>query len=285
MDIGVGLPTTVPGADGRSLTEFARRADRNGFSTLGVIDRLVYDSYDSIVTLAAAAAVTERIRLATTVLLAAYRPSVAQLAKQLASLDRLSGGRFVLGVAAGGREDDFAATATAYHDRGRRLDAMLAELRQLWHGDGTVSGIGPSPVRGDIPLWIGGHSVAARRRAADRGLGWLSPGGSLASYPELVRDVRASFAARGRADPPRMVALSYVSLGVDGAQHAARYLRSYYSYMGRKAEYLAAGVITDESALRQTAEDYAAAGCDEVLFFPCTADPDQADLIAKAVLR
>src|SRR5690242_11599170 len=105
MDIGVALPSAVPGAEGRQLVEFARRAESLGFSSLNVVDRVVYDNYDSIVALSAAAAVTERITLATTILLAAARPSPVELAKQLASLDRLSNGRLVIGISSGARED------------------------------------------------------------------------------------------------------------------------------------------------------------------------------------
>ena len=103
MEIGLSLPTTVPGADGRALIEFARRAEQLGFDTVTAVDRLVYDNYDSITALAAAAAVTERVTLSTSILLAAYRPSVVELAKQLASVDRLSGGRLVLGLSSGMR--------------------------------------------------------------------------------------------------------------------------------------------------------------------------------------
>jgi alkanesulfonate monooxygenase SsuD/methylene tetrahydromethanopterin reductase-like flavin-dependent oxidoreductase (luciferase family) len=277
MDIGLGLPTTVPGADGRNLVEFARRADSYGFSTLAVIDRLVYDSYDSIVALAAAAGATEQIRLATTVLLAAYRPNTAELAKQLASVDRLSHGRLVLGVAAGGREDDFHTTGADYRTRGRRLNAMLDDLKQVWQ-DGQV---GPRPVNGGIPLWIGGHSAAALRRAARHGSGWISPGGSIAAYPELVRRTREVWAEHGRTDQPRMIALAYICLNdKDGA---GKYLRDYYSYRGDKADRLADAVIADEDRLRAVVDGYAAAGCDELLLFSCKDDPEHVDDIAAVV--
>ncbi|WP_410601159.1 LLM class flavin-dependent oxidoreductase [Amycolatopsis sp. lyj-90] len=279
MEIGLGLPTTVPAAAGGDLLEFARRTDRYGFATLAVIDRLVYDSYDSIVALAAAAGATERVKLATTVLLAAYRPSVAELAKQLASLDRLAGGRLVLGVAAGGREDDFLATGTDYRTRGRRLDRMLTELKRIWRGDGP----GPRPCTGDIPLWIGGHSAAALRRAAEFGTGWISPGGSVAGYPALVRRTKEAWAEHGRTDSPRMVSLGYVALAPDGRELAGKYLREYYSYNGDKVNRLVDSVIVDEDTLRDTVAAHAANGCDELLLFPCVADPGQVDRIAEVV--
>ena len=107
MEIGIGLPTTIPGVQGLEVIEWARRADAAGFSTLGTIDRLTYPNYEPLVALAAAAAVTERIRLTTAILIVPYRESAAILAKQAATLHHLSGRRLVLGMAVGGRDDDY----------------------------------------------------------------------------------------------------------------------------------------------------------------------------------
>lgn len=285
MDIGICLPTTVPGASGKELIEFARRADRLGFRSLTVVDRVVYDNYDSIVALSAAAAVTERIELVTAILLAAYRPSTVELAKQLASLDRLSDGRLIIGVSAGMREDDYAATGTDYRTRGRRLDTMIEELREVWQGKGPIPGVGPQPVNGDIPVWVGGHSPGAFRRAAKYGIGWISPGGPPQKYPEQVAKVKELWAEEGRAGSPRMGANCYVSLGPDGKEQASKHMRSYYAYMGALVEHLAAGAITDEGRLRGAVDAYAANGCDELLLLTVTADPGQLDRLAEITLR
>ena len=88
MNVGVGLPNTIPGASGELLVDWARRADGGPFSSLGVLDRLVYDSYEPFTALAAAAAVTERVRLATMIAIGPLR-GAAMLAKQAAAVDRL----------------------------------------------------------------------------------------------------------------------------------------------------------------------------------------------------
>src|SRR5215203_3271615 len=108
MELGIGLPNTVPGTTGDQLTDWARAAEEAGFSTLGTIDRLVFPNYEPIVALSAAAAVTERIRLATDVMLGPLRMNPAMIAKQMLSLDALAGGGcVVLGIAVGAREDDY----------------------------------------------------------------------------------------------------------------------------------------------------------------------------------
>ena len=134
MDVGIGLPSTIPGVGRDELLEWARRAEARGFSSLGTIDRIVYDNYDPLVALAAAAAVTERIRLASTILIAPYRSNGPLVAKQAASLDRLSNGRLVLGVAVGGREDDYSASGVDFRTRGRRFDEMLEQWGVVRHG-------------------------------------------------------------------------------------------------------------------------------------------------------
>jgi alkanesulfonate monooxygenase SsuD/methylene tetrahydromethanopterin reductase-like flavin-dependent oxidoreductase (luciferase family) len=105
MKIGVGLPATVPNVRGDLVVEWARKAEVLGFSSLGIIDRLVYTNYEPLVTLAAAAAVTEKIGLMTTILVAPLRNTVL-LAKQAATLDRISGGRLTLGLGIGGRQEE-----------------------------------------------------------------------------------------------------------------------------------------------------------------------------------
>ncbi|SFI22305.1 Flavin-dependent oxidoreductase, luciferase family (includes alkanesulfonate monooxygenase SsuD and methylene tetrahydromethanopterin reductase) [Streptosporangium canum] len=285
MEVGIGLPTMIPGITGRDVLVWAQRAEELGFSSLGVLDRLMYDGYESLIALAAAAGATSRIRLATTILIAAYRGDRALLTKQLASLDRLSDGRLVVGVAAGGRPDDYEACGTPYAGRGRRLDDLLGELRRSW--DGTAAGPVPGPrwAKDGPPLLVGGHSPAAMRRAAAFGDGWIAGGSSAAGYAELAERVRTAWRAAGRADRPRLAAIAYVALGPGAREQAERYLLDYYSFIGWKAEMAVRGVLTDARRLQEFAAGYRAAGCDELILFPCVPDPAQADLIAGAVWR
>ncbi|GAA3083887.1 LLM class flavin-dependent oxidoreductase [Streptosporangium carneum] len=285
MEIGIGLPTMISGIAGRDLLSWARRAEELGFSSLGVLDRLMYDGYESLIALAGAAGATSRIRLATTILIAAYRGDRAVLAKQLASLDRLSEGRLVVGVAAGGRPDDYEACGTPYAGRGRRLDELLDGLRRSWEGTGDGPVPGPRWAKGGPPLLVGGHSATAMRRAADLADGWIAGGSSAKGYAELADRLRESWRAAGRPDRPRLVAIAYVALGRDARERAEHHLLDYYAFLGWKAEMAVRSVLTDAERLREFADGYRAAGCDELILFPCVPDPGQADLIADAVWR
>src|SRR5215470_15108621 len=129
MDVGIGLPNAVPGTPGARLVEWARRADARGFSSLGTIDRVVYDNYEPLTALAAAAAVTERIGLCTSVLLGPLRTNPTELAKQSLSLNALSEGRFTLGIGLGAREDDYEASDVSLRGRGRVLDEALERIK------------------------------------------------------------------------------------------------------------------------------------------------------------
>src|SRR3954454_681113 len=175
MRVGIGLPNAVRGVDRRGIVEWARRADAAGFSSLGTIDRIVYPNYESLIALAAAAAVTERIGLVTSILLAPLR-SAALLAKQAASIDNISGGRLTLGLAVGGRADDYAQTGAAFERGGKIFDAQLEEMEKLFAGEerGDGNPVVPDGLREGGPgLVLGGESYKAFARAARYGSGWI----------------------------------------------------------------------------------------------------------------
>ncbi|SEF24393.1 Flavin-dependent oxidoreductase, luciferase family (includes alkanesulfonate monooxygenase SsuD and methylene tetrahydromethanopterin reductase) [Amycolatopsis pretoriensis] len=277
MRIGVGLPAMVPGASGADVLDWARTAEARNFSTLGVLDRIVYPNHEPLTTLAVAAGATRRIRLTTTVLLGATR-SPAVLAKQAATLHELSGGRLELGLAAGGRRDDFDVTGTAFTRRGRNLDELVTTLRRTW-GAGEI---GPTPAA-PPPVLIGGHSEAAMRRAAGLADGWISGSGSAEPYADRLTRLRKAWAEAGRTDEPRLVALAYFALGPDGSALARDYLGGCYRGMGRYAERVVGETLLTRGALARTAAEYAGAGCQELVLFPCSADLRQLDRLTDAL--
>ncbi len=287
MDVGIGLPSTIPGVQRDQLLAWARRADERGFSSLGTIDRLVYGNFESLVALGAAAAVTERIRLTTDILLAPLRGNGALLAKQAATLDALSGGRLTLGVGVGARAEDFEAAGVPFERRGRLMDELLEEMKQVWAGEerGFAGAIGPPPAReGGPELLIGGGVDAALRRVARFGDGWTMGGGPPEAFEEVAGKVKQAWSDAGREGAPRLMALCYFALG-DGAREAADgYIHDYYGFIREAADLVAKSVVVDEEMAQQYRDAFAAAGTDELIYFPCSPDPAQVDLLADAVL-
>jgi alkanesulfonate monooxygenase SsuD/methylene tetrahydromethanopterin reductase-like flavin-dependent oxidoreductase (luciferase family) len=276
MDVGIGLPNAVRGVDRRGTVEWARRAEEAGFSSLGTIDRIVFPSYESLISLAAAAAVTERIRLVTDILIAPLRANTALFAKQTATLDHLSEGRLVLGLAVGGREDDFELSGVDFSKRGRTFDRQLEELASLWGTDRVAPASRPG-------LLIGGRSDAALRRAARHGDGWTFGGGTPEAFAENRAKVREAWAAEGRDDEPRTMALFYFALGERAEEDARNDLLDYYGFLGEYAEQLVAAAAKDEATVKERLLAFEDAGADEVICFPTSIDPEQVDLLARAV--
>ena len=287
MDVGIGLPATVPGVTRERFLEWARRADKAGFSTLGVIDRLVYPNYEPLIALAAAAAVTERIGLMTDILIAPYRVNAALLAKQALTVHSVSEGRLVLGVAVGSRPDDYDVSGVPLETRGERFEEMLAEIKAVFAGEerGFAGPIGPPPPDGPPELLVGGSVDATFRRAAAFGDGWTVGGSGADSLEPSLEKLRAAWSDAGRQDEPRVVALAYFALGETARQHADRYLHDYYAIAGEEiASLIAESAATDEETVRSYVEAFAAAGADELILFPCGTDPEQVNLLAKTVL-
>jgi alkanesulfonate monooxygenase SsuD/methylene tetrahydromethanopterin reductase-like flavin-dependent oxidoreductase (luciferase family) len=276
VDVGIGLPNAVRGVDRRGTVEWARRAEAAGFSALGTIDRLLFPSYESLISLTAAAAVTERIRLVTDILIAPLRTNTALFAKQTATLNHLCEGRLELGLAVGGREDDFEIAGADFSRRGRIFDRQLEELASLWGGDRVAPASRPS-------LLIGGASDAAYRRAARYAEGWTLGGGPPELFAERYPKVRAAWEEAGRDGEPRTMALFYFALGDRAEEDAREDLLDYYSFLGEHAQGVVDSAAKDEATVKRYLEGFEEAGVDEVICFPTSIDPEQVDLLAAAV--
>jgi alkanesulfonate monooxygenase SsuD/methylene tetrahydromethanopterin reductase-like flavin-dependent oxidoreductase (luciferase family) len=286
VKIGIGLPTTIPGVTGEQVIEWAKRADAAGFSSLGTIDRIVYGNYESLVSLGAAAAVTERIGLVTSILIAPSRASAAVLAKEAATVQALSGGRLVLGMASGGREDDFTAAGVSFEDRGRRFDHMLDQMKRLWAGEerGFAGGVGPDVSGSPPPIIIGGQVDAAFRRAAQHGDGWIMGAAPPEYFPPAIEKLEAAWRAEGRTGEPRKMSLSYFSLADDPVAEVRNSIGSYYAFAGEYAEMLTATAPKGEDEVKERVRAFEAVGCDELIMCPTSSDPSEIDRLAAAVL-
>jgi len=206
--LGVHLPQYGHASGPDEIHRAARQAEDLGFSDVWVYDHLavpasmsypVAFTYEPLITLTWAAAVTNRVGLGTSILVLPYRHPVT-LAKMIASIDRLSGGRMILGAGCGWLREEFDVLGVPFEQRGALTDEAIDFLRACWEGTQPMSFEGPSlkveemkivpqPAH-RIPIWVGGTSAAALRRAATRGDGWQGAFVDAAQVPELVKRLR-----------------------------------------------------------------------------------------------
>lgn len=278
MQVGVGLPSTIPGTQGQLILEWACRADEGPFSSLGVLDRLVYDSYDPLITLATIAGVTHRVKLATTIIIGPLH-NKALLAKTAASLDALSEGRLVLGLAVGARKEDYDAAGVDYRNRGKRLSEQLSALRSIWEDNY----IGPRPTNHAGPyLLVGGLSDQSYARMVRYTDGYVHGGGPPRAFARAADKAFASWLDTGRPGKPQLWAQGYFALGEDSIMKAGySYLKDYYAFTGPFAERIASGLLTSPQSIAQFIRGYRDAGCDELVLFPTVPDITQLDRLAE----
>lgn len=286
MQIGIGLPITIPGTQRELIFDWARKADAGPFSSLGALDRLVYPNYEPLMALAAVSGVTQRIRLMTTVLIAPLH-NAGMLAKQTASLDALSGGRLTLGLGVGGREDDFKAAPSPFHERGKRFDEQLAVMKRTWAGEALaedVGPVGPPPVRqGGPELLIGGYSPTAIKRVARWGDGFINGGGGPQMALSGYKTAEEAWKAAGKPGKPRFVSGYYFGLGPNAAEGIKKYITHYYSFMGPMAENIANSAPSTPEALKEAIQSFADIGLDELVLWPCIPSLDQVERLAELV--
>ena len=233
------------------VLEWARLADAGLFSSVGIIDRVVYPNWEPLIALAAAAAVTQRVRLMTTLLIGPVRDAVL-LAKQAASIDALSGGRLTLGLGVGRREDDYEAVGRNFHRRGSRFEQQLGLMKRVWAGEHLVDGsgsIGPAAVQpGGPEILIGAFAPAAIQlvgRWADGYLGGDSHG-SRVLYNEVVRIWKDN----ERTGSPRFVVTNAFALGSSAAERGATQACHYNLFLGSDgAEQAARRVLSEPEAI------------------------------------
>ncbi|MDO3705693.1 LLM class flavin-dependent oxidoreductase [Micromonospora sp. C28SCA-DRY-2] len=259
MKIGVNVPNFGPGTNPDVLRRWAQTVEGLGFDLLMVSDHIAVTAdvaeqypapfYEPFTTLAWLAAVTDRVRLGTTVLVAPYRHPLLT-ARMAANLQQLSGGRLVLGVGVGWARQEFAALGIPFQRRGRLTDDHLSAIRDAWADDTDYRG-------GPIPIWIGGNSDAGLTRAVRFGAAWHPLRITLPWLREATRRLTAVADQQRRPVPtlaPR-IALRLTTTPVTGPQRLA-------------GEGTIAQIVDDLDQLRLL-------GADTVVLDPFNGDPDE----------
>lgn len=285
MRVGVGLPNAIPGCPGGLLAQWSRAAEALSFDSLATIDRIAYPTHDPLASLAAAAAVTERIALVANIVVGPTRNPVL-LAKETATVQALADGRFVLGLGVGDRRDDFDLAGASFDDRGRALDQLISSLRSSWRAEPPPgSSTHVVPVGVSIPLLVAGHGEHGIRRAVRTGSGWTVGGLSAVEVAPLSTRLRELWRAAGRERTPFVVALAYFALGEDVHADAERYLAGYYACYGSGSpeETIVAGLLRDRRDVLRAVADYAEAGVDELVLYPAVAHVGQLERLKAAL--
>jgi alkanesulfonate monooxygenase SsuD/methylene tetrahydromethanopterin reductase-like flavin-dependent oxidoreductase (luciferase family) len=283
MDVGIGLPNSLLDVEGPELVTWAQRSEQRGFSVLGTIGRIAYGSHEELIALAGAAGATERIALMPTVLVGPPRQAVL-LAKQAATLQSISNGRFRLGLGIGGRDDDWLALGAKPTQKGQRLEECIATCRSVWAGtppEGALLPVGPTP--SPLPIVLGGYSEPSFRRAgrlADAFVAGPMPPDAVAGAYEVVK----ASAAEAQREAPTLYAARYVAIGDDVADEADRNARSYYGFAGdAMVQMVRDGTLRSPGELQATLDSLRDAGVAEVCLWPLTRRLDQVDRIGDAV--
>jgi alkanesulfonate monooxygenase SsuD/methylene tetrahydromethanopterin reductase-like flavin-dependent oxidoreductase (luciferase family) len=288
MKLGIGLPNTMAHeTDRRLMLEWARLADEAGFDLLGTIDKPNYDSWEPLATVAGVAGVTERAKLATTILQLPCRNETL-VAKQAAVVDQLSGGRLVLGVAQGGRKDDYEVLDAPFEGRSERFESQVGRIRELWtnarESDRDHGVLGPAPVQDPPPIWIGASQAKAVERALRIGDGFIF--GTIGSelMGKMTPGIREGAAAQGKREFT-VAGLAYCGVGADPAKalaEAARHVVRYYGQLWTEPENLIHH--GPPAKIAEEVKAYADGGLDVLILFPEIPSLEQVELLAEHVL-
>lgn len=284
------LPTMLPHDRGDTLA-WCRTVDAGPWSSLAVPERITFPSHSMVVELAAAAALTERVRLWTTIVVLPAHDAV-EVAKQMATVDRLSAGRLTLGVGVGGREHDYRAIGGDFSRRWQRMDEQVARMRRIWAGAPPfpdADPVGPPPVQpGGPPLVAGALGPKAIARAA-RWADGVDGAWTLDGDEDAVRAafdvVDAAWRDAGRTEGPHCSTSIWYALGDDAEDRLRRYAYDYLKIFGEEAGRFGAQSVAcfTPEALRKAVDGIRAAGAHELFLVPTTADVSELDRTRDAL--
>lgn len=285
MKIGLSIPSTVAEANREILCEWIRRIDRGPFSTLATGERIASPFLDLMGVLSAAAVLTERVRIQSLIALAPVHEPIL-LAKQAATVDVLSGGRFTLGVGVGMRDYDYALAGKA-GEFGRRLSALderVATLKRIWSGTEPLPPgsppLGPLPIqKGGPPVFSSSLGPKSMRRAvrwAD-GLAGFHMAPDLDEVEKVFARFREEWRAAGRSERPTLQMSFWYGLTSDAHARVVAFARDYFMIFGeafaeRQSRKCCA---TSPAAIRDLLRRLEDMGCDEVVLAPTIASLDE----------
>ena len=280
MKISMVLPSMVAGVGRDAILDWCRGIDAGPFASLACGERITFHNLEMRALLAAGAALTSRVRIVPALYVLPIHPA-ALVAKEVATLDVLSGGRVTVCVGVGGREQDYRALGVPFERRFAVLDAQVAELRRLWACEPAFDGapaIGPECVqKGGPPIWsgaMGPRSLARAARWADAVTGFATTGDP-AEAERGFQAVDTAWRDAGRSDRALRITGFWYGLGPGAEEQLQRYVFDYLRVFGeRGAKAIAAKQrVHSTQSFHDTLDALEGLACDEVFLTPCAADP------------
>lgn len=289
--------------DARQLVEYGVRVEELGFDSLWVWDHMLlgvepnFPIIDSLTTLTAIAARTSKIKLGTGILVLPLRNAVA-LAKQLSSMDQLSQGRLVMGMASGWYKREFDAMGIPFEQRGKIMDENLDIMRRLW-SEPSVTGnyvrhniskavMYPKPAQPQIPILIGGYVDRVLQRAATAGDGWLTyfytPEGFTKSWAKIQ-----NFAKDAGKDPSKLLNASQLPIMIGKSRQAVE--ADMMDWLNKEWDFPEHSDCTRDSAIMGSVDEcveqlkaHLAVGVQKIIFVPYKYQMDQVETIAREII-
>jgi probable F420-dependent oxidoreductase len=295
-NIGLCFVNPAPQIEPGYAARVARKCEDMGLHSLWVIDRIVYDNLEPLTFLAAASAVTKRIRLGTSVLLAGVRHPVL-LAKTVATLDFLSGGRVTLGIGFGSRENDFSAVEVPFDGRGSRAEEGVKLMKRLWTEEGVTHRgrffhvenltVGPRPLQSPHPpIWTGGGAEIALKRAGRLADGYICGSSAIQNFPAVWEKICGFALAAGR-DPKKVEKAALTFMAIDdnktkAVEACVAYLNRYYGKARLDVE--KTFLVGAPEACAEGVRAAFSKGLDTLIIGAAIPDLKQLDLLAEKVL-
>jgi len=290
MKIGLCLPYMKAGLTREDYHAWFRHIDQGPFHSLSCGERIIGPTYDMRILLAAAATATERVEINATLYVLPMHNAV-RAAKEIATLDVMSGGRLTVTVGYGGREPDYRAVGAEYAGRHARMDQQVAAMKSIWSQQPPFEGVdpvGPVPVQPGGPRILTGamgpKGMARSARWADGVFAW-SGNGEQAELESTLQMADAAWREAGRDSAPYKLGGFWYTLSAGGQQALYDYVYNYLLIAGEDIARWMAGTVnrSNADAVREALDNAEAAGCEEAMLSPITADLAEIDRLVDII--
>lgn len=288
MKYGICIPYMKEGLAREDFLEWFKRIDEGPFDSLSCGERITGPTYDMRVLLSAAAAVTKRVELNTTLVVLPMHSAV-RVAKEIATLDVLSGGRMTVTVGVGGREKDYEAVGAEFKGRFARMDEQIATMKKVWAQEVIIEGadpVGPPPLHPPKILAgvMGPKSMNRCAQWADGIYAW-SGNGEKAEIDHFNGMADQAWQDAGRTTKPYRLGGFWYTLAQGGQQKLYDYVYKYLEIAGPEIAKMMAESVNRSStdAVKEGLDNLEAAGCDEIMLVPATAELAEIDKLAEII--